>query len=121
MNRDGYLICACVPPLVALVMAQAASLRVLNSAWRRMSMSAGKMSASMTAWIWCALPAVMLDSVQQASLRSGSAAWRSSASSAGSGAQLSTACVCASSPVTTLPTARSAADTTVLLLCLRQR
>ena len=42
------LICSGVPPEVALVMAQAASFLVLNSAFCRMSMSTGKMLASIT-------------------------------------------------------------------------
>lgn len=42
------LICSGVPPEVALVMAQAASFLVLNSAFCRMSIRTGKMLASMT-------------------------------------------------------------------------
>lgn len=45
-----YLICSGVPPDVALVMAQAASFLVRNSAFCRISISTGKMLASMTAW-----------------------------------------------------------------------
>ncbi len=52
-----------------MVIAQAASFRVLNSALPRISMSTGKMLLSMTAWICCLFPAVMLEMVQQASLR----------------------------------------------------
>lgn len=48
-NKLNYLICACVPPLVALVIAQAASFLVLNSAFLKMSINVGKMLASMTA------------------------------------------------------------------------
>jgi hypothetical protein len=44
-----HLICSAVPPLVALVMAQAASLRVLNSAFDWMSINTGNMFASITA------------------------------------------------------------------------
>lgn len=42
------LICSGVPPDVALVIAQAASFLVLNSAFCRMSISTGKMLASIT-------------------------------------------------------------------------
>lgn len=49
MPRE-YLICSGVPPDVALVMAQAASFLVRNSAFCRISISTGKMLASMTAW-----------------------------------------------------------------------
>ena len=42
------LICSGVPPEVALVMAHAASFLVLNSAFCRMSISTGKMLASIT-------------------------------------------------------------------------
>lgn len=49
-----YLICSGVPPDVALVMAQAASFLVRNSAFWRISINTGKIFASMTAWerIW---------------------------------------------------------------------
>lgn len=50
-------------------MAHAASFLVLNSALLRISISTGKMFASMTDWICCLLPAVMLDIVQHASFR----------------------------------------------------
>ena len=56
-----------IPPDVALVMAQAASRLVLNSAWPRSWTSKGKMLASITAWIWSRWPAVILDIVQHAS------------------------------------------------------
>lgn len=49
-ERMFYRICSGEPPDVALVMAQAASLRVLNSALPRMSISTGKMLASITHW-----------------------------------------------------------------------
>lgn len=42
------LICSGVPPDVALVIAQAASFLVLNSAFCRISIRTGKMLASMT-------------------------------------------------------------------------
>ena len=58
-----------LPPDVALVIAQAASFRVLNSARDKMSIKTGKTLASMTAWICWRLPAVTLEIVQQASLR----------------------------------------------------
>lgn len=45
-----YLICADVPPDVALVMAHAASFLVRNSAFWRISISTGKMLASITFW-----------------------------------------------------------------------
>ena len=45
-----YLICSGDPPEVALVMAQAASFLVLNSALPRMSIKTGKMFVSMTLW-----------------------------------------------------------------------
>lgn len=45
---EANLICSGVPPDVALVMAQAASFLVLNSAFCRMSISTGKMFASIT-------------------------------------------------------------------------
>ena len=57
------------PPELVFVIAQAASFLVLNSAFPRMSIKAGKMLACMTAWICCLLPAVMLEMVQQASFR----------------------------------------------------
>jgi len=60
------LICSAVPPEEAFVIAQAASLRVLNSAFDWISMRTGKMLASMTAWICWRLPAVMFEMVQQA-------------------------------------------------------
>ena len=44
-----HLICSGVPPLVALVMAQAASFLVLNSALDWISIKTGKMLASITA------------------------------------------------------------------------
>lgn len=109
-----YLICSAVPPLVELVTAQAASLRVLYSAVLRMLMRRGKMLASMMAWICCMLPAAMFDMVQQVSLTIVSFSAFSSWYKAGRALQLSTTCVCVSSPVTMLPTARRAADVTLL-------
>ena len=50
LGNRVYLICSGEPPDVALVMAQAASFRVLNSAFPRMSMRTGKMLALITAW-----------------------------------------------------------------------
>lgn len=44
-----YLICSGVPPLVALVMAHAASFLVRNSAFCKISINTGKMLASITA------------------------------------------------------------------------
>lgn len=46
--KGGYLICSGVPPDVALVMAHAASFLVRNSAFCKISMSTGKMLASIT-------------------------------------------------------------------------
>lgn len=48
MYVESNLICSGVPPDVALVMAQAASFLVLNSAFCRISISTGKMLASIT-------------------------------------------------------------------------
>ena len=48
-DDDHYLICSGRPPEVALVMAQAASFLVLNSALPKMSISVGMMLASITA------------------------------------------------------------------------
>lgn len=45
-----YLICSGVPPDVAFVIAHAASFLVRNSAFCKISISTGKMFASMTAW-----------------------------------------------------------------------
>lgn len=45
-----YRICSGVPPLVALVIAHAASLRVLKSAFPKISIKTGKIFASMTAY-----------------------------------------------------------------------
>lgn len=64
-----HLICSSDPPDVALLMAHAASLRVLNSPDTRMRRSGGMMFASSTAWIWLLFPAVMFEIVQHASLR----------------------------------------------------
>mmetsp|Transcript_18873 Transcript_18873/g.58114 ORF Transcript_18873/g.58114 Transcript_18873/m.58114 type:complete len:205 (+) Transcript_18873:651-1265(+) len=102
------LIWAGVPPEVALEMAQAASLRMSNSAewssWTR----GGMMLASTTAWIWSLLPAVMLEMVQQASLRMPFLGFPSRFRRQGSAEKLMMICVWRSSPVTMLPTVRSA-------------
>lgn len=45
-----YRIWTGVPPLVALVIAQAASFRVLNSDFPKISIRSGKIFASITAW-----------------------------------------------------------------------
>ena len=136
-------ICSGVPPDVALVMAQAASLRVLNSALPKISIRTGKILASITAcpikvaqeqiikrsapkqsiftditWICCLFPAVMLEIVQQASLRIDSLGELSKWSRQCMTEQLSTTCVCTSSPVTMLPTARSAPCTTDGVVCI---
>lgn len=50
LGKESYLICSGVPPDVALVMAQAASFLVRNSAFWRISINTGKILASMTAW-----------------------------------------------------------------------
>ena len=50
-------------------MAQAASLRMSNSAELRSCTSGGTMLASITLWIWSLFPAVMLEMVQHASFR----------------------------------------------------
>lgn len=47
-QRTSDLICSGVPPEVALVMAQAASFLVLNSAFCRISIRTGKILASIT-------------------------------------------------------------------------
>uniref|UniRef100_A0A2M3ZMZ7 Putative secreted peptide n=1 Tax=Anopheles braziliensis TaxID=58242 RepID=A0A2M3ZMZ7_9DIPT len=111
------LICSTVPPLVALVMAQAASFRVLKSAFPSNSIMLGKMLASIVACIWCRLPAAMFEIVQQASFRSASRDELSSCRMEGKALQFRISCVWLSFPVTMLPTARKAADTTLLLLC----
>lgn len=114
-----YLICSAVPPLVAFVTAQAASLRVLNSAFCRISINTGKIPASITACICSLLPAAIFEMVQHASFRIVSfdedSKWRMH----GNALQFRISWVCASSPVTILPTARRAADTTFWWLCLK--
>mmetsp|Transcript_1881 Transcript_1881/g.6146 ORF Transcript_1881/g.6146 Transcript_1881/m.6146 type:complete len:213 (+) Transcript_1881:179-817(+) len=102
------LICMGVPPDVALEMAQAASLRMSNSALLRSWTSGGTMLLSMTLWIWSLLPAVMLLMVQHASLRMPFFGLPRSAWRQGSAEKLMMICVCRSSPVTMLPTVRSA-------------
>lgn len=64
------------------------------------------------------LPAVMLDMVQHASLRIDSLGLTSKLRRQGRAEQFRMTCVCTSSPVTMLPTALSAADTTLCWLCL---
>lgn len=49
-SHQEHLICSGVPPDVAFVMAHAASFLVRNSAFCKISISTGKMFASMTAW-----------------------------------------------------------------------
>mmetsp|Transcript_28401 Transcript_28401/g.95626 ORF Transcript_28401/g.95626 Transcript_28401/m.95626 type:complete len:202 (+) Transcript_28401:223-828(+) len=113
------LICCGVPPDVALETAQAASLRMSNSAELSSEISGGTMCASTTAWIWSLLPAVMLEMVQHASLRMPFLALPRSASRQGSAEKLMTICVCRSSPVTMLPTVRSAGVWTLGDGCMR--
>lgn len=103
---------------MAFVIAQAASFRVLKSAFDNRSIMLGKMLASMTAWICCRLPAAIFEMVQQASFRMVSFGELSSCRIHGKALQLRISCVCVSLPVTMFPTARRAAETTLLLLCL---
>lgn len=51
MQCVTYRICSGVPPEVALAIAHAASLRVLNSALLNISINDGKMFASITAYM----------------------------------------------------------------------
>lgn len=71
------------------------------------------MSASITAWICWRFPAVILLTVQHASFLTSSPIPPMSFRKYGSTPQLMMTCVWQSSPVTMLPTALSAADTTV--------
>merc|ERR1719253_486367 len=57
------LICAALPPLVALLTAHAASFRMSNSALLNSWTNGGTMLLSTTAWIWSLFPAVMLEMV----------------------------------------------------------
>lgn len=116
-----YLICSGVPLLVALVMDQAASLRVLNSSCRKMWIRTGKMLASMTAWICCRLPAVMFETVHDASFRIDSFSDDSKCRMCGSAPLFSMTWVWTSSPVTMFPTARRAAFTMLFESCLEGR
>lgn len=70
--------------------------------------------------IWSLFPAVIFEMVQQVSLRIDSFGLVNRLCKHGNTEQLMIACVWVSSPVTILPTARSAADTTVCWWCLRQ-
>mmetsp|Transcript_15555 Transcript_15555/g.45006 ORF Transcript_15555/g.45006 Transcript_15555/m.45006 type:complete len:228 (+) Transcript_15555:746-1429(+) len=102
------LIWAALPPEVALLMAQAASLRISNSALARSWIRGGMMLLSMTAWIWSLLPAVMLEMVQQASLRIPFLGDERRARRQGRALLLMMNWVWRSSPVTMLPTVRRA-------------
>ena len=108
-----------LPPDVVLVMAQAASFLVLNSALLSISINTGNTLASITAWICCLFPAVILDIVQHASFRMLSLVadkrWRRH----GRTEQLRITWVCISSPVTMFPTALKAADTTLCCCCIK--
>jgi len=102
-----------LPPDVALVIAQAASFLVLNSALCKMSIRTGKILASITAWICSRFPAVMFEIVQQASFRILSLLAPSKFKRQGKTEQFKMTWVWTSSPVTMLPTALKAADTTL--------
>mmetsp|Transcript_20263 Transcript_20263/g.56183 ORF Transcript_20263/g.56183 Transcript_20263/m.56183 type:complete len:214 (+) Transcript_20263:353-994(+) len=114
------LICSCVPPDVALLMAQAASFLMSNSAVCRRCTRGPMRPVSITAWIWSLVPAVMLEIVQQASFLM-LFLWVdwSSASRQLSTLQLTITCVCMSSPVTIFPTVRRAGTITDGTLCMR--
>uniref|UniRef100_A0A182M4E8 Uncharacterized protein n=1 Tax=Anopheles culicifacies TaxID=139723 RepID=A0A182M4E8_9DIPT len=83
------------------------------------SMMLGKMLASIAAWIWFRLPAAMFEIVQHASFRTASFVELSSCRIEGKALQFRISCVWVSLPVTMLPTARNAAETTLLWLCLQ--
>ena len=121
-------ICSGEPPEVAFVKAHAASLRVLNSAFPKISINTGNIFASITlykkqnqvnskvksfkvnfsTWICWRLPAVMFEIVQHASLRILSFGDVNKCTRHCITEQFKTICVCVSSPVTILPTARNA-------------
>mmetsp|Transcript_2962 Transcript_2962/g.6941 ORF Transcript_2962/g.6941 Transcript_2962/m.6941 type:complete len:214 (-) Transcript_2962:1257-1898(-) len=113
------LIWSWVPPDVALLIAQAASFLMSNSAVCSRCTSGPISPVSITAWICSLVPAVMLEIVQHASFlmlflwpdcRSASRQLRT--------LQLTTTCVCMSSPVTMLPTVLSAGTITDGTLCV---
>lgn len=98
-----YWIWSGVPPLVALLIAQAASLLTSNSPLASNSIIGGKSEASKTAWICSALPAVMLLRVQQASFLRARLGWFNKEMKLRRRPWDSTTWVCWSSPVTMLP------------------
>lgn len=106
-----YLICSAVPLLVALVIDQAASFRVLNSSFFKIWINNGNILASMTAWICCRFPAVMFDIVHEASFRIDSLSDDSKCKIWGRAPLFKMTWVWVSSPVTMLPTALKAALT----------
>merc|ERR1719253_1016201 len=102
------LICAALPPLVALLTAHAASFRMSNSALLNSWTNGGTMLLSTTAWIWSLFPAVMLEMVQHASFRMPFLGLDRRARRQGRALLLMTNCVWRSSPVTMFPTVRRA-------------
>lgn len=113
-----YLICSAVPLLVALVIEQAASFRVLNSSFFNMWINTGNICASITAWICWRFPAVIFDIVHEASFRIDSFSEDNRCKMWGNAPLFKITWVWTSSPVTMLPTARSAALTMLCESCL---
>lgn len=116
-----YLICSAVPLLVALVIDQAASFRVLNSSFFNMWINTGNICASMTAWICWRFPAVIFDIVHDASFRIDSFSDDSKCRMWGNAPLFKITWVWTSSPVTMFPTARSAALTMLCESCLASK